>query len=167
MTSIQFLGTSENIVSCGGDQTVRYHRTSNRQNYRNFSGNTDYVYSVAATPDEKLVIAGGEDGIVRVWNGENGQSLYTFNPPAPPAEPTQVQASDREEIILHRFELDVHSASRQTISWRLAVFIWSVSCERPGTSGWLAAGSASRTGASALRLIRRLRLRLKLDHYMA
>ena len=93
VTAIQFIGTSENVVSSGGDKTVRFHRTSNRQNYRSFSGNTDYVYSVAATPDEKLVVAGGEDGTVRVWNGQNGQVLFNFAPPAPPADPTQAQLS--------------------------------------------------------------------------
>jgi WD40 repeat protein len=80
------------LVSSGGDKTVRFHRISNRQNYRSFSGNTDYVYSVAATPDEKLVVAGGEDGVVRVWNGQNGQVVFSFASPAPPADPSQAQA---------------------------------------------------------------------------
>ncbi len=93
VTSIQFMGTGEDVVSCGGDQTVRFHRVSNRQNIRNFGGNTDYVYSVAATPDEKIVVAGGEDGIVRVWNGQNGQVLFSFAPPVPPVDPNQAQAA--------------------------------------------------------------------------
>jgi WD40 repeat protein len=97
VTAIQFIGTGENVVSCGGDKTVRFHRVSNRQNYRSFSGNTDFVYSVAAMPDEKLVVAGGEDGVVRVWNGQNGQVLFNFAPPTPPADPSQTQASTEKK----------------------------------------------------------------------
>lgn len=93
VTSLQYMGTSDNFVSGSGDQTVRFFTASNRRNYRSFSGNGDYVYCVAATPDEKIVIAGGEDGILRVWNGTNGQVLHSFAPPAPPADQSQVQVS--------------------------------------------------------------------------
>ena len=84
VTSIQFIGVGGNIVSCGGDKTVRLHQTSNGRNYRNFSGATDFMYAAAANRDESLIVAGGEDGVLRVWNGKNGQSLFTFAPPKPP-----------------------------------------------------------------------------------
>ncbi|HUQ72734.1 MAG TPA: c-type cytochrome domain-containing protein, partial [Planctomycetaceae bacterium] len=85
VTAIRFIGTSDNAVSGSGDKSVKFHRANDGGNYRSFAGATDYVYSVAATRDEAIVIAGGEDGVLRVWNGTNGQSLFNFEPPKPPA----------------------------------------------------------------------------------
>jgi len=91
VTSLKFVGRGSNIISCGGDKTVRYHKTDNGQNFRTFSGGTDYMYSAAATADEKLVVAGGEDGVLRIWNGADGKVIATFEPPKPPDNNTQAK----------------------------------------------------------------------------
>ena len=57
-----------------------------RSGYRNFAGATDYLYSVYASGDESIVVSAGEDGVVRVWNGKNGQELAKFEHPLPPTE---------------------------------------------------------------------------------
>jgi WD40 repeat protein len=82
VTSIQYIGVGDNLVSGSGDQNVKFHNEGNGGNYRTFGGATDYVFGVAATRDEGLVVAAGEDGVVRVWNGKDGQSIATFAPPA-------------------------------------------------------------------------------------
>jgi len=81
VTSIQYMGVGDNIVSAGGDKTVRMHTTSNGKNYRNFAGGTDFMYASAASRDETVVVAGGEDGVLRIWNGADAKVLYSFNPP--------------------------------------------------------------------------------------
>lgn len=86
VTAIQFMGVGENTISCSGDGTVRFHKTSDGGNFRNFAGAADYVYSAAASRDETVVIAGGEDGNLRVWNGVTGEVLQTFAPPKPTAD---------------------------------------------------------------------------------
>ena len=53
----------------------------------------DFVYATACTRDEALVIAGGEDGILRVWNGTNAQELFKFEPPKPPADNAQAKVN--------------------------------------------------------------------------
>ena len=83
VTSIQWVGRSANIISCGGDGNVRYHQADNGSNFRNFPAGTDYAYSVAASADEKVIVAGGEDGIVRVWNAVTAAPIATFEPPKP------------------------------------------------------------------------------------
>lgn len=88
VTSIQFLGFGANIVSCSGDRSVRFHQSENGGNYRNFGGSGDFNYAVAASNSEKLVVAGGQDGVLRVWNGETGELLQQFSPPAPVAPAT-------------------------------------------------------------------------------
>jgi WD40 repeat protein len=86
------MGRGPNIVSCGGDKTVRFHQGDNGNNFRNFGGATDFMFAAAASQNEQVVIAGGQDGVLRAWNGANGQVLRTFEPPKPPADNAQAQA---------------------------------------------------------------------------
>lgn len=93
VTSIHFIGATDNLISGGGDKTVKMHRANDGGNYRNFGGMPDFVYSVACTRDEALVVAGGEDGVLRVWNGTNAQELFKFEPPKPASDTTQAKAN--------------------------------------------------------------------------
>jgi WD40 repeat protein len=68
------------------------HRVDNGQNFRNFGGGSDFMFSVAASPDGKLVVAGGQDSVLRFWDGENGNSLRNLDPPQP--ETQQVAAQE-------------------------------------------------------------------------
>jgi WD40 repeat protein len=95
VTSIQFLGTGVNIVSASGDKTVRLHHAVDGDNFRTLEGATDYLYSAAATADESVVAAGGEDGVLRLWNGATGKSLATFPPPKPAKDSAQASATKR------------------------------------------------------------------------
>jgi WD40 repeat protein len=83
VTSIRYIGRGANFVSCGGDKTVRFHTADNGNNFRNFPGGIDYMYAAAASDDEKIVVAGGQDGVLRVWNGANAQPIRQFDPPRP------------------------------------------------------------------------------------
>lgn len=80
VTALRFVELSNNIITASGDKTVRMKRTDNGGEVRSFAGNNDFVYSVATTADGKLIAAGGEDSVVRVWS-DNGQVYATFNPP--------------------------------------------------------------------------------------
>jgi len=53
----------------------------NGESVRTFSGETDYVYSAVATPDGKIVVAGGQDSVLRVWSGMDGKAITNFPPP--------------------------------------------------------------------------------------
>jgi len=94
VTAIQYMGVGENTLSCGGDATVRLHKTSDGANYRSFKGPSDFMYSAAAARDESLVVAGGEDGVLRAWNGANGESVFTFAPPPSPEQPGPQASAD-------------------------------------------------------------------------
>ena len=87
VTRLVFVGKTDQFATCSGDQTVRFWNV-NGGNTRNFSGNTDYLYALSVSPDGALVVAGGQEGIVRVYNGTNGQLLKSLLPPgAGPAAP--------------------------------------------------------------------------------
>jgi WD40 repeat protein len=81
ITRLLFVGATAQIVTCSGDQTVRFWDVTSGSTLRNFGGNNDYVYAVGVSPDGAVVAAGGEEGIVRVYNGANAQLLKSLLPP--------------------------------------------------------------------------------------
>ena len=46
-----------------------------------FAGGTDYLQCGAVTPEGRIVIAGGQDSVLRVWNGTNGERIGFIDPP--------------------------------------------------------------------------------------
>ncbi|MFV0443778.1 MAG: c-type cytochrome domain-containing protein [Planctomycetaceae bacterium] len=82
VTSLDYIGVSDNFVSSGGDKTVRLYTAGNGSNFRTLSGMPDYVYDSTASADQQLVIGAGEDGVIHVWDGQKGNELMKFDPPA-------------------------------------------------------------------------------------
>lgn len=78
LTAIDFLGVSDNFVIATGDSQVLTRNTDGGSG-PTFVGGTDFVYGVRATRDGQLVVAGGQDGVVHVWN-QQGKSIVTFTP---------------------------------------------------------------------------------------
>ena len=64
-----------------GDSTVRMWNAENGGNVRQYPGATDYLYAVGCSTDGTVVAAGGEDGIVRIYNGTNAQLVTPGLPP--------------------------------------------------------------------------------------
>jgi WD40 repeat protein len=81
VTRLMFIGATGQIVTCSGDQTVRIINVDNGGNVRNFGGSTDFLYAVGVSPDGAIVAAGGEEGVVRLYNGTNAQLVKTLVPP--------------------------------------------------------------------------------------
>jgi len=80
VTSVSFIGDSEEILAASGDGTVRLHRVSSDNDIMKFAGVTGYQYAVAATPSGQVVLAAGSDGILRVWSGHDQKPKHTFAP---------------------------------------------------------------------------------------
>jgi tricorn protease-like protein len=80
VTAISFVGYTDQALAASGDAKVRLVR-EDASEVRSFSGATDFVESAAVTPDGKTVIAGGQDSVLRVWDGTTGNLLVSFPPP--------------------------------------------------------------------------------------
>jgi WD40 repeat protein len=80
VTAISFVGYTDQALVVSGDAKVRLVR-EDASDVRSFAGATDFIESAAVTPDGKIVIAGGQDSVLRVWDGTNGKLLASFPPP--------------------------------------------------------------------------------------
>jgi WD40 repeat protein len=81
ITRLVFKGKTSQVATCSGDQTVRFWDIDNGNGGLTIGGSNDYLYAVDVSSDGKVVAAGGEEGIVRLFNGENGQLIKALLPP--------------------------------------------------------------------------------------
>lgn len=86
VTRLVFFGKQPVFLTASGDANVRLMNAENGGQQRAFGGAKDFVYAVAASPDGSLVAAGGEEGIVRIYNGQNGQLVKEVIPPGTEAK---------------------------------------------------------------------------------
>jgi WD40 repeat protein len=70
VTAVSFLDNNQRLVAASGEGELRLlNEKGERQN--GFKGSTDFTYAVAASADGAWIIAGGQDGSLRLWhNGE-------------------------------------------------------------------------------------------------
>ena len=47
---------------------------------RSFEGPADFMNTAAATPDGRVIAAGGQDGRLLLWNGTTGSRIGSFEP---------------------------------------------------------------------------------------
>lgn len=81
VTRLLFIGKTTNFVTCGGDALVKVFTTAGGTQ-RTYSGGSDFVYAISISPDGAVLAAGGEDGVVRVYNGNTaGGTPRSLLPP--------------------------------------------------------------------------------------
>jgi WD40 repeat protein len=81
VTRLVFVGRVPQFLTASGDASVRLWNADNGSPMRVYGENKDYVYAVAASPDGAVVAAGGEEGVVRLYNGQSGQLVKALLPP--------------------------------------------------------------------------------------
>jgi WD40 repeat protein len=83
VTSIAYVGITDQTVATSGDNQVRIVR-ENGDKVRGFEGPSDFMNSAATTANGKIIAAGGQDGVLRVWADDG--SLITNLTPQPGGE---------------------------------------------------------------------------------
>jgi len=91
VTRLLFVGNTSQVVTCSGDTQVRFWNVDNGGNTRNFGGNSDFLYAVGVSPDGNVLAAGGEEGVVRLYNGATGQVVKELLPPGEAKKETKKQ----------------------------------------------------------------------------
>jgi WD40 repeat protein len=87
VTSVSFVGDTDTVVAVSGDNRVRLVNSSNGGIAGDYPGSADYMYCAAVSADGKAILAGGLDGILRIWNDQR-QPVIQFAPPAPTGDQT-------------------------------------------------------------------------------
>lgn len=80
VTRLVFIGKTNTVATCSGDQTVKIFRVDNGGTVRTIQSGKDFLYALAVSPDGAVLVAGGEEGIVRIY-GANGQLAKELVPP--------------------------------------------------------------------------------------
>jgi WD40 repeat protein len=96
VTRLQFVGKKNEIITCGGDAGVKMFNAVNGGVLKTFAGNTDFIFAVSASPDGTLVAAGGQEGVVRLYNGTSGVVIRVLLPPD--AQPPPMKVEDKKPM---------------------------------------------------------------------
>ena len=78
-TAVRFAGAGATLVTSSGDSKVRLLAADGNQ-VRVFPDVADFMNAVAVSADGKIVVAGGQDGVLRIWNAADGKTLVNFSP---------------------------------------------------------------------------------------
>ncbi|OAI41306.1 NB-ARC domain protein [Planctomycetaceae bacterium SCGC AG-212-D15] len=81
VTRMLFVGKTSNVATCSGDLSVSMWNVDNGGRQRSFAGATDFLYAIGVSPDGSVVASGGEEGVVRLYNGNTGQLQKILLPP--------------------------------------------------------------------------------------
>ena len=76
VTSLQFIGATNQIITSAGDNRVRIVNDEGTE-VRNIADLPDYMQAAVSTPNGTTLVAGGEDSLLRVWDGA-GKQLAAF-----------------------------------------------------------------------------------------
>ena len=66
------------LFASSADKTVRQFDAKSQVPVRSYAGHADWALSVAFHPGTKRVASGGFDGMVRVWNADDGAAVVNF-----------------------------------------------------------------------------------------
>ncbi len=89
VTSVHFLGIGTQAVVSAGDNVVKVVKEDGGE-VRRLPDTSAFMHTSDVTPDGKLAVAGGFDGILRFWDVNTGKLLHKFTPPK--KEATKVAA---------------------------------------------------------------------------
>ena len=86
VTAVRWVPGRPLVAGASGDSNVRFWNPAGNGNVvRTFSGSSDYVFGIATSIDGKVVAAGGADGNLFLWNGDDARVIRKLEP-APPAK---------------------------------------------------------------------------------
>lgn len=80
VTSLQYMAATDQFVTSSGGPPQVVIRTSVGGTGATFPGTTDFIYCVRVNRDGDVVIAGGQDSVLHIWNG-HGAAIVSFAAP--------------------------------------------------------------------------------------
>ncbi len=75
VTAVAFVGRTNQLISSSADHQSRLHDAGNGSLIRALAGPSDALYCAVAAGKSPVAFAGGQDGVLWVWQLDNGQVL--------------------------------------------------------------------------------------------
>jgi len=66
------------MLASGGDSTISIWDPKNGRELMRIESKSEYVLSLAFSPDGEKIASGGSDGYIRIWDVKNGTELHGF-----------------------------------------------------------------------------------------
>jgi len=79
VTSVHFLGIGAQAIVSAGDNVVKIVKEDGGE-VKRLPDTPTFMHSSDVTPDGKIAVAGGFDGILRIWDINVGKLLHSFGP---------------------------------------------------------------------------------------
>jgi WD40 repeat protein len=80
VTSLQFQGATNTLVTSAADNQMRLVKDDGTE-VRAIAKLPDVIQAAACAPGRPWIVGGGEDSVLRVWDGSSGAELAAFNAP--------------------------------------------------------------------------------------
>jgi WD40 repeat protein len=80
VTSLSYLGATAQLLCSSGDNKLRII-TDESSEIRSIASLPEFMHSASATPDGSYFIGGGEDGVLRIWDGKTGKEAVALRSP--------------------------------------------------------------------------------------
>ena len=80
VTGLQFQGPTSTIVTSAADNQVRIVKDDGTE-VRAMAKLPDFVQAAACSPQRPWIVGGGQDSVLRVWDGSSGTELAAFQSP--------------------------------------------------------------------------------------
>ena len=75
ITRLAAFGKTPSVLAVAGDGTVRNVNVETGGTNRNYPAGSGFQFAVAGSANGESVVAGGEDGIVRLFEGKSGKLI--------------------------------------------------------------------------------------------
>lgn len=79
VTGVQYLGATNKMVTSAADNQVRIV-AEDATEVRSMAKPPDFVQSAAGAANSPFIAGGGEDSVLRIWDGSNGKEIALFHP---------------------------------------------------------------------------------------
>ena len=79
VTGVRFVGINGSVATSSGDNKVRLVGADGKE-VRVFPEVSDFMQSLSLRRDGSQIVAGGQDGVLRVWGTETGKVDSVFKP---------------------------------------------------------------------------------------
>lgn len=77
VTAVTYLGGGDSMATTSGDSKVRLISSAGAE-VKQLAGAVDFVNALSLSSEGRWLVAGGQDGILRVWDVTSGQVAQTF-----------------------------------------------------------------------------------------